>query len=354
MRMRFVFLHILVLMIILVFMSSCNRQQEIIKEDLTVPVKATEIEMQDVQEALHASGTLQSGQISKLSFKIGGIIKKIYIDEADAVKTGQILAELYPDEIDAQLKSAQTQFDKAKRDFERAKNLIKDNAISVQQRQDAESAFDAAKATLQIAEFNSKHARIIAPSSGKVLKIIAEENEMTGAGTPVLVFASTGSAWLVKINMPDKDLVKLSIGDPADIQFDAFPGKIFRAHISEISESADSMTGLYAVELQLDDKLERNINGLVASVDIKPQKKTHCFLLPTRALVSAVGQSGYVYKLDGSNNAVKVSINILGFYNDQLMVTGDLSDGDKIITTGAAYLKEDSKILVTSNAEVGK
>ncbi len=354
MRIRLIFVNIILVVLLSFLLSSCNRQQEIVKEDLTVPVETASIQQQHVQETLHASGTLQSGQISKLSFKIGGIIKDIRVDEAESVKKGQILAELYPDEIEAQLKNARTQFEKTKRDFERAKNLIKDNAISVQQRQDAESAFDAATATLQIAEFNAKHARIIAPSSGKILKIIAEENEMTGAGTPVLVFASTSSAWLVKVNMSDKDVVKLSMGDPADIRFDAFPGKVYKAHISEISESADSMTGLYAVELQLDDELARKINGLVASIDIIPQQKTQCFLLPTSAIVSAVGQSGYVYKLDESNNAVKVSINILGFYKDQLMVAGDLLDGDKIITTGAAYLKEDSKIVVSSNAEVGK
>ena len=334
-----------------ILMAGCSKNSEQVKVDTPVPVETASIIFKEIQQPIHTSGVLQSGKTSKLSFKIGGIIEQLAVEDGQTVKKGQLLAGLYQDEIQAQLNNARTQCEKAQRDFERANNLYKDNAISLQHKQDAESGFKAAKATLQIAEFNANRARIYAPNAGKVLTVIGEENEMVDAGVPVIVFASLEQKWVVRVHVADKDVVKLTVGDSATVNLDAFPGKTFAGTIQEITESPDPVTGLYAVELALVKFPERLISGLVATVDIYPSHKTPCYLVPAEALYEARGDRGTILTLDAQNIVRENPVRIIGFYQDMLAVSGKFQD-ERVITTGASYLDPGDSVMVTDREVV--
>ncbi len=86
----------------------------------------------------------------KLSFKIGGIIKNIFVDEGQRVYKAQKLTELDLSEIKAQVNQAQSAFEKAKRDLERMKRLYADNVVTLEQLQNAETGFEIVKSNLKI------------------------------------------------------------------------------------------------------------------------------------------------------------------------------------------------------------
>lgn len=333
-------------LLVIFALVGCSKKSERIETSTPVPVETASILFKEIQQPIHTSGVLQSGKTSKLSFKIGGIIEHLAVKDGQTVKKGQLLAGLYQDEIQAQLTNAKTQFDKAQRDYERANNLYKDNAISLQQKQDTESGLKAAKATLQIAEFNASRASISAPTAGKVLTVIGEENEMVDAGTPVIIFASLEQKWVIRVHVADKDVVKLAVGDSATVTLDAFPGQVFQAHVREITEAPDQITGLYAVELALAEFPERLINGLVAAVDIYPVHKISCYLVPVDALYKARGDEGTIMTINAKHVVRENPVKIIGFYQDMLAVTGKFQD-NRVVTTGASYLSPGDTVMVT-------
>jgi multidrug efflux pump subunit AcrA (membrane-fusion protein) len=85
-----------------------------------------------------ASGLLSTENEARLSFKISGIIEKIFVKEGDRVRKGQLLATLKSTEIASQVQQVQLTVEKAQRDYQRANNLYKDSVVTLEQLQNAE------------------------------------------------------------------------------------------------------------------------------------------------------------------------------------------------------------------------
>ncbi len=285
----------------------------------------------DYAETIYASGIISSKQEIKLSFKTGGIIDKIFVNEGDYVKKQQILAQLKLDEISAKVNQARLALDKAKRDFNRAKNLYNDSVATLEQFQNAQSALNYAKTNMQIADFNLKHSVIYAPSNGKILKIINKENEIVGTGFPVFYFGSKTQEWIVKTNISDKDIIKIKLGDTAKIYTDAYPDTFFVATVSEISKMADPYTGTFNCELQIINKTKKLITGFIVSAEIKTSSNKKVFKLPYSLLIDADNKTGYIYLLV-NDKPKKTKVNIIKIEDNDIVVTGDSLSKYKIIT----------------------
>ncbi|MEM6337331.1 MAG: efflux RND transporter periplasmic adaptor subunit, partial [Bacteroidota bacterium] len=230
----------LVALSVLFLVAGCSTDEPDTQEETPL----TQVEVIAVGEEpavvpVQTSGQLASETEARLSFKIPGIVQRVLIDEGQQVRRGQLLAQLDPVEIQAQVRQAKSGLDKATRDAERARNLYEDKVATLAQVQDAETAQEVAQAAFDAATFNARHARIYAPTSGRVLQRFAEEGELVNAGTPVLTFGETGGAWAVRAGLSDRDVVRLQVGDSARVHFDAYPGGPFSARVTEIAGAPD-------------------------------------------------------------------------------------------------------------------
>jgi RND family efflux transporter MFP subunit len=325
--------------------SSKETKSAMAEQERAVSVRTVPVERAELAESIRAVGMAASKEESRLSFKIGGIIEKIYVKEGQAVRKGQLLATLKLSEINAQVNQAQNAFEKAERDLSRAKNLYRDSVATLEQLQDATTGFEVAKSALTIAKFNQQYASIYAPSSGKVLKRFAEENELTSPGVPILLLADAGQGWVVKVGLADRDAVRVRLGDNAEVTMDAFPDMAFSATVSEIAGAASPMTGVYDVELRLDPKGARLLSGLTAKVLIEPSQKQTVALVPIESFIEGDKNSGNVYTVS-NDKAQKVSVKVAFITGNQLAVSKGLENVNRVITDGAAYLKDG--VLVTT------
>ncbi len=221
---------ILFFLVFTTFMS-CRQEQEK-KEQLPVPVTLYKAKTVNYQEIINTSGQVASRQEVKLSFKTGGIIRKMYYDEGDEVKKGDLLASLKMDEVKAHLQKAKLAMEKAHRDFKRAKNLYRDSVATLEVFQNAQTALNLAKSDMEVARFNFQHAAIKAPSNGLILRKLVEEQEIVSSGYPVYLFGSREKEWIVRVNVPDKDVINLAIGDTAEVLLDPYPDQVFPARIT--------------------------------------------------------------------------------------------------------------------------
>lgn len=333
------------LIVILVF-NACKEPVAEKKTAKKVKVRTTKVIEKEMSIPVHCSGKLSSKEESKLSFKTGGIISGIFADEGQRVKKGEVLAKLNLSEIQAQVNQARLGLDKAERDFTRANNLYKDSVVTLEQLQDVTTALDIAKSNVKIAEFNLQFSTINAPSNGKILKRVAEENEIVGPGSPVFLFASTDNDWVARVNITDKDIFSLLLNDKADIKFDAYPDRVFHATVTEIGSSADPYTGTYEVELTLKQTNTKFASGLIASVDIYPSKKEKFMLISVNALIEGNESEGYVYQIINSNQLKKMKISIHKITDEYLIIKSGIKPGAEIITEGVSYVNGTSEVEV--------
>lgn len=295
-----------------------------------------------------ASGMVGAQSELKLGFKTGGVIKRMYVEETRRVRKGQTLATLRTTEIDAQVRKAQKGVEKATRDLIRIKQMYLDSVATLENVENLTTALDLAKSDLEIATFNQEYSKIISPVTGKVMKKMAENNELVGPGVPVYIIATNkGKGYNLNIGVADKDIIRIKLRDRATVEFDAFPTEAFTARVTEIAETADPRTGVFPVELSIRPIKGVTLrNGFVGKVTLLPSNQAAYFKIPMNALVEGYKEKANIYIVNGET-AQKVSIRPAYIGNDFFTITSDNLNGtEQVITDGAAYLKDGMAIKV--------
>ncbi|WP_128546521.1 efflux RND transporter periplasmic adaptor subunit [Larkinella soli] len=318
-------------------------------EETAVPVRLTAVTSVVRSEPVMASGVLSSSEEAKLSFKIGGIIQKTYVDEGQFVRKGQLLATLDLTEINAQVSQAQFASEKAERDLKRVKALYADTAATLEQLQNATTGSDVARQNLTITQFNRNYAQIRATVDGTVTRKLMNEGELASSGTPVfLVSSNRRNDWVVRVGVSDKDWARLKPGDRSVVHLDAYPDRTFTGTVSRLAQAADPMNKLYEVEVRIDPGPARFAPGLFAKVTLQPTLSRSYVVVPIEAIVEGDGKEGFVFTLaDDRRHVRKLPIRIGFIDGDKVLVTNGLNADTKVVTAGSAYLTESVTVLVS-------
>lgn len=334
----------IVILALIILLSGCKSTAEKeITEKKALQVKLWEVEFREYKLPVRAAGMLSTTAEMKLGFKTGGIVRQVNFSEGARVEGGQVLAELDLSEINAQVSQARIGLEKAERDLSRAQNLYRDSVATLEQFQNASSAYELAQAQKRIADFNLEYSRIKAPANGRIQKILVESNEFIAPGHPAILFASTESDWVVRVALTDKDIVKFSLGDSAHVEMDAFPDKRFPAEITELGAIADPVTGTYEAELRILRPNSQFRSGFISRAHIFPTRVSSAAMVPLEALLEASDNRAivYVYK-DGEPSRRRIRTGRI--LDDMVVVSEGIEPGELVITEGARYIREDSRI----------
>jgi RND family efflux transporter MFP subunit len=334
------------IILIILLSATCRNREVKTSSAEAIHVRVTGVTATAISIPVHTSGTLVSSEELKLSFKTGGIVAKIYVREGDRIKKGELLASLNLSEITAQVDQAKNGYDKTERDYKRVENLFRDSVATLEQKQNASTALNLAKSTLEIAQFNLAHSRIKAPDDGLILKQFVKENELVSSGYPIFLFGSSGKYWKVKAGLPDKDIVKMNPGDSASISIDAYPEVKFSATVDQVGEMSNPYTGTYEIELLLQATDYRLASGFIAGVNVFPSTRKSFSMIPVESIVEADGHQGYIYIITKSMTVQKVKIDIETLIGSKAAVSGIPEGTSEVVSEGVAYLKNGMKVEV--------
>jgi len=334
----------IVVLSLIIMLSGCKSTTEKeITENKPLQVKLWEVELREYKLAVRVAGMLSTTTEMKLGFKTGGIVKEVNAKEGVSVKRGEVLAALDLSEINARVNQARIGVEKAQRDLSRAGNLYRDSVATLEQFQNANSAYELAQSQKKVADFNLRHSKIIAPANGRIQKVLVENNEFIAPGYPAILFASTESDWVVRVALTDKDIVKFSLGDSARVEMDAFPGTHFQAEITELGAIADPVTGTYEAELRILHTNPQFRSGFISRAYIFPTQPSSAVMVPLEALLEASDKRAIVYAYkDGELSRRRIRTGRI--VDDLIMVIEGLEPGELVITEGARYIREDSRI----------
>lgn len=308
-----------------------------------------QVQLRDITETVNANGKVQPEVEVRISSDVSGEIVALPVKEGDRVKEGEMIAKIRPDVYEsalnraeaslnnakaqlanakAQLARIQAQFENSRTVYERKKRLFqKDSAISEAEYQQAKSNYESAKAdvdaqkqtvkaarfSVQSSEASVKEARenlerttIHAPHSGTVTRLEVEKGErVVGtdqmSGTEMMSISEL-RYMEVSVDVNENDIVRVSIGDTADVEVDAFLDKNFKGVVTEMANSASSsgkgmeevtdfpvkiriLRGSYAS--MVEDSSESPFRpGMSATVNIATQQVNGVPSLPIRAVTT--------------------------------------------------------------------
>jgi HlyD family secretion protein len=188
----------------------------------------------------------------QLGFRVFGQINRLYFEEGDRVKTGDIVAELDKRILEetlakakADIVSKKAKAENAQRIYNRKKALVKDNYVSQESYYNAKEALDVAKADvvlseseLDIAKTNLRYATLYAPSEGVILSRIREVGTVTNPGDPVYTMALDQPIW-VRAYVNEPNLGHIYYGQKVRLYSDSRPNEPYEAQVGFISPVAE-------------------------------------------------------------------------------------------------------------------
>ncbi|MEO6071140.1 MAG: efflux RND transporter periplasmic adaptor subunit [Chitinophagaceae bacterium] len=325
------------------------------KEDKGVKVTVEKVGKRTITESVNASGKVYPEVEVKVSPDISGEIMELNVQEGDSVKKGQLLARIYADIYSSQRDEAmarvnesqagvantaasidayKAQLDQDRINFNRNKELFDQKVISKSELEQTETKYRSsqsnynaavqnvrrsqagvasARTQLGAANKNLSRTTIVAPMDGVISMLNVKKGErVVGtaqmAGTEMMRVADM-SALEVRVDVGENDIVKVSIGDSADVQVDAYNNRKFHGVVTQIASStiktgssgasANDVTN-YEVHIRLDPAGYADLMdpakpkkfpfrpGMNASADIKTRRMENVLAVPITAVAARV------------------------------------------------------------------
>lgn len=202
--------------------------------------------------------------------------------------------------------------------------------------------------TLQVQEAKVEHAQanienikallaktiIRSPISGVVTKLDAKVGEIASANISIISIISAGELE-IKVNIPEADIAKLSLGDIAQVTLDAYSYDIiFETRVTHIDPAETIIEGVatYSTTLQFNETDDRIRSGMTANIDILTGKKENVIAVPQRAIL-IIDDEKFVRILTKERDITEVAVTTgLRGSDGTIEITSGLKEEDQVIT----------------------
>ena len=345
--------------------NTLNSQTQI--EYRPVQVKVYKVTGQKIAEKLTYTAVLEAWKKQVITPDISGKIARIYVNEGDRVKAGQLLAELDTrairlqlEQAEAALAAAKANLEDARKNMERMERLFQEKAVSEQQYEKARLALEAAQAqkdqaeaAVNLAKHNLEVSLMKAPFDGVIASKNAEEgdviNPMMGgmSGSSGVLSLANYSRIKVKFDVAPEDIHKISRGQKVYLEGYDLPGQRFEGEISVVNSAADLQTKKFRVEALINNPELQLKPGMFGQVIIEVKSKEDVLAVPLKALL----ENSYVMVVEG-NKAVRKNVTTGLKNKDLIEITSGLNENDLVIVEGNFGLPDGNPVEIQN--EVAK
>lgn len=324
-------------------------------------------------------GTIQPLHESAVYARVAGYVKSWRADIGKVVRTGDELAEIDAPELaqqvvqaDHQLAQSRAALGLARTDLERWKSLVADSAVTREEFDQKQAAFDAATANTGAATANyqrllelQKFTKVRAPFTGVVTARNVDIGSLIGAsgatsapvaGGDVAGAQGPGSLFRIAetdtvrtyISAPETQAMAMTAGLAARVTVQELPGRTFTGHIVRTSRSIDVGSRTMLVEVDIANPGFVLLPGMFSNVAVSFPKSAAPLVLPASALViRAAGTQ--VMVLDTAAKAIHLKpVQVGRDYGATIEILGGIAEGMVIVTNPSAELNEGMTVKVVA------
>jgi HlyD family secretion protein len=200
----------------------------------------------------------------------------------------------------------------------------------------AETQLKQARANLETAESRLGYATITAPRDGVLITRSVERGTVAQPGKALLVLAPTGEVQLV-LQIDERNLGKLALGQKAVASADAYPDQRFNAVVSYINPGIDISRASVEVKLTVSDPPDYLRQDMTVSVDIAVAERNDTLVLPIRSVHDVLSGAPWVLVIrDGRAAKRPVRLGLRG--NSQLEIVDGMAEGELAIPLNSGVL----------------
>lgn len=300
-----------------------------------------------------------------ISFRVDGELVVLSVNPGDEVEAGDLLAridttdyELQMRRQEAQLSLTEVQVRQAVAEFERIQALFEARNVSRSDYDRVVAARDAAEAQRETAREGLNFARrqvelgtLRAPRGGTAISVPVSVFQSVRAGMPV-VMLRTEQSMVLEITVAETLVGSLEMGQAAEVELEAFPGRTFPGEVSEISGGVSGMAAL-PVRIRMGEMPEGLRSGqtgvarmVFEAVDAGRVR------VPLAAVTGQTGGRRFVWVVDeGGERAVRREVVVGDLVDGMLEISEGVLPGERIVVRGANRLTEGQRIRVLEDGE---
>jgi len=305
-------------------------------------------------------GTIRPRIEADMGFRVPGKVARRLVEVGESVDVGQPLAtldevdlKLQAEQADAELHAATGVLAQAAAAETRAKDLRVKGWTTDAQLDQAKAAADEARARLNRAERsvdltkNSlSYATLVADSRGVVTATLIEPGQVVAAGQTAIRVARFGEKEAV-VAIPETLLGRAKEGT-ASVTLWSEPNKKYAAKLREIAPTADPATRTYLAKFSLPGADDRVSLGMTATLTLADPATQRVARLPLSALFNEGGAPSF-YVVDDKGDVTLKPVTIKAYESNDVVITGGVDEGDKVVALGVQKLDPTQKVRVVSS-----
>lgn len=293
------------------------------------------------------SGEIRARHEAQLGFRIGGKIVERFVDAGAVVKAGQPLARLDAADAGLQAGAAESQYQLAKADAERYRDLYAKGFVSKSALDAKETALKAAVAQEGLARNQAGYTTLSADRNGVVASVLAEVGQVVGAGQAVLRVAQDGERE-VAISIPESHLAALKIGAPAEVTLWSGDDEArYTGRLRELAPAADPVSRTYPARVALKNADARLALGMTARVRFGSGGKGG-FIVPLTAIFQQADKHAVWIVAEDRSVSLR-PVNVAAYSDDGAVITQGIAAGERIIAAGVHKLFAGEKIRIAES-----
>jgi cobalt-zinc-cadmium efflux system membrane fusion protein len=313
-----------------------------------------------LNRALRLTGAVayNAFQTTPVISQAGGPVSRIVVSPGDHVRTGQPM--LYLTSPDYSLQSAtylkaRQSFDLADKNYKRAADLYAHHAIAERDIQQAESDrnqaqtdLDASASALRILGVKdpdslaghalSPEVPVYAPIDGEVVERLVSPGQLLQAGgTQCFTISDMSSVWVL-VNVYQKDLADVNVGDEVTIQNDAYPNA-FRGKISYIASALDPATRSVQARIVTSNPGQKLKKDMYVTATVNAGSVPNALAVPDSAVLRDTENLPFVYVQSGTNQFSRRSVKLGISEGGRTQLADGIKAGEKVVGDGSLFLQ---------------
>lgn len=301
-------------------------------------VRITVLEPREIGRELEFSANTKAWEEVNLVPTSPGRIERVYVEEGSKVRAGQLLVQM----DETSLRQARMQIANQENDYKRYETLHETGAISQQSYDQTKTQLNIQKNNLRYLESN---ARIRAPFSGVITAKNYENGELYSGAMPIVTIANVNSLKAI-INVPESFYPLVRRGMRAKVKSDIYSGRTFEATVTKVAPTVNANAHTFETELRIPNGNHLFTPGMFVRATLE-MGNAKVMVVPYQSILKMQGSNERYVFLEENGVAKRITVALGSRFDDQIeLISDQIKEGDHLVTTGQAKLKDGCKVNV--------
>lgn len=344
-KVQLITIALLTLGVLLACETETAEPEQVVK---TVNVEIERLEPEIFESYLQQVGTVTTNRDVQVSSEVSGRIVSLNKKEGDEVRQSETVIKVDDRKLQQELNRLHATTSQSKENYERLKRLYEEQNIGSEiDYLNAKYAYEQNLAALESVRIDLENTSISAPYTGIVETVLTEVGEMVSPATPVFRLISKESK-KVLLGVPARYAGAVDLGDSAEVWFDYDTETRYQLPVTFIGNTIDPTNRTFAVEIELPTELDQVKIDMIANVRLQTERVEDVILIGEEYVFQKNGNNVvYVAGQDEGGNPIAAErvVNLGSTYGNNVVIEEGLTVGEELITLGASYLQDGSRIV---------